>query len=137
MRLHAVALLCFGLTSGCGGVLHLSKGLGAKRAIEAARTANAGEKAPYHLAIAELYAAQGDIEATSAHGQEALDYDELATAHALQAEAISRGVKPAESPASAVSPPVSTKPSPAKAGPSNPGPSKPGKAVRPTNDEEL
>jgi len=93
MRLTVVALFCCGLVAGCGGVLHVSKGLSAKRAIEQARAANAVEKAPYHLALAEIYQAQADVEATAAHGQEALAYDDLAIEHATAAAALARGEK--------------------------------------------
>ncbi len=93
MRLPVLALLCCALVAGCGSVLHISKGLGAKRAIEVARAANAQEKAPYHLALAEAYLAQAEIEATGAHAQEALAYDELALDNALKAAALARGEK--------------------------------------------
>lgn len=115
MRLTVVALFCCGLVAGCGGVLHVSKGLSAKRAVEQARAANAAEKAAYHLALAELYLAQADIEATAAHGQEALAYDDLAVEHATAAAALARGEKlPSSAPPDPKAPPGKAPAKPAK-----------------------
>ena len=117
MRLHVLALLCCGLVAGCGSVLHVSKGLSAHRAVERARAANAQEKAPYHLALAEAYLAHAEIEATGAHAQEALAYDELALDHALKAEALARGEKLPEAAAPAREEPAKKATKPAKPAP--------------------
>jgi hypothetical protein len=117
MRLPVLALLCCGLVAGCGSVLHISKGLGAKRAVERARAANAQERAPYHLALAESYVAQAEIEATGAHAQEALAYDELALDHALKAEALARGEKLPEAPAPPAAEPAKKATKPTKSAP--------------------
>jgi hypothetical protein len=127
MRLPVLALLCCGLVAGCGSVLHISKGLSAKRAVERARAANAQERAPYHLALAEAYLAQAEIEATGAHGQEALAYDELALDHALMADALARGEKLPEATAAAPA-------EPAKKGAT---PAKPGTKKTSSDDEDL
>jgi hypothetical protein len=114
MRLPVLALLCCcGLVAGCGGVFHMSRSLSAKRAIERARTANAQDKAPYHLALAEAYLAQAEIEMTGARGQEALAYDDLALDHALKAETLARGGKldPTEVEASEPAAPADSAPS--------------------------
>jgi len=132
MRLPVLALLCCcGLVAGCGGVLHLSKSLGAKSAVERARAANAQEKAPYHLALAEAYLAQAEIEATGAHGQEALAYDELALDHALKAEALARGERLPE--ANAPAAPAAAQTAPMKAT----KPAKPAPKKTSSDDEEL
>lgn len=110
MRLTVVALMACGLVAGCGGVLHISKGLSAHRAVERARAANASEKAPYHLALAEQYLAQAEVEAMAAHGQEALAYDDLATVHATTAEALARGEKLATENAKGPAPKAPVKP---------------------------
>lgn len=130
MRLPVLALLCCGLVAGCGSVLHISKGLGAKRAVERARAANAQEKAPYHLALAEAYLAQAEIEATGAHAQEALAYDELARDHALKAEALARGEKLPEPEAPSA---AAEAPKPAKAT----KPAKPAPKKTSSDDEDL
>jgi cell division septation protein DedD len=91
--LLALLLCCSYAIAGCGGVLHLSKSLSAKRAVERARAANAQDRAPYHLALAEAYLAQAEVEMAGAHGQEAVAYDDLALDHALKAETLARGGK--------------------------------------------
>jgi hypothetical protein len=111
MRLPLLAILCCcGLAVGCGGVFHVSRSLSAKRAVERARTANAHDKAPYHLALAEAYLAQAEVEMTGAHGQEALAYDDLALDHALKAEALARGERLPSAEAEANASPVSSGP---------------------------
>ena len=142
MRLPVLALLlCCGSLAGCGGVFHMSRSLSAKRAIERARTANAQDRAPYHLALAEAYLAQAKLEMTGAHGQEALAYDDLALDHALKAETLARGGKlepaegePSPNPSASASPtPVSPA---APAGKPAKGTKAPAKQQKNSSDDE-
>jgi hypothetical protein len=118
----------------------MSRSLSAKRAVERARTANAQDKAPYHLALAEAYLAQAEIEMTGAHGQEALAYDDLALDHALKAETLARGGK--LEPAAAEAEPEATPAAiPAAAPPAAPkaakGTKAPAKKKTSSEDEDL
>ncbi len=139
MRPSVLALLlCCGPLAGCGGVIHMSRSLSAKRAVERARTANAQDKAPYHLALAEAYLAQAEVEMTGAHGQEALAYDDLALDHALKAETLARGGKlePAEADAAPAAPASATPSGAAPAGKPAKGAKAPAKKSS-SDDEEL
>jgi hypothetical protein len=139
MRPTVLALvLCCGSLAGCGGVFHMSRSLSAKRAVERARTANAQDKAPYHLALAEAYLAQAEIEMTGAHGQEALAYDDLALDHALKAETLARGGKlePAAGEAEGAAPPAEPESAAKPAKPAK-GTKAPAKKKTSSEDEDL